>query len=125
MGSLLSGFAHQNQAGSNDYHGGNQKYISAEDNETYDRSGHTYDGRTMIFCTEPLFYEDSHKQSSKGKVHTFIVDGQQAACQSTQNRTGNPVEMIEQGYQKTVAFGVDAFQNLQLRNQRIGLAMLM
>jgi len=121
MGFLLSGGPHDGEAGGNDHHGGDQKYILAKNQQGKGGGGHAGDGRAVFPGAEPLLYENGDEQGGEGKLHALVVDGQQGSGQCTQQSAGDPVDMVEQGDPEAVAAAADPLRNLVPGNQGIGL----
>ena len=102
MGFLLSGSAHEGQQQGNGDHGRDQKYVAAENQQAAQGGGHTDEGGAMVFGAEPLFHENGDEQGGQSKIDAFKIDGQYASGQTSQHSTGNPVKVVERGYQQTV-----------------------
>ena len=118
---LLSCFAGSGQNQRNDHHGGDQKDILAEDQKADGSGCYTGDGGNVVFVAEPLLYKDGDEQGCQNKFDAFVVDGDQRTGNRSQNGTGNPVDLIEQGNQKAVAMAGDAIRCTVLGDQGVGL----
>ena len=114
-----SGFAQDGEQGGDGQHGGNQENLRPKQQQAHRRHPKAGEGGNVILGGEPLFHEDGDKQGGEDKVDALQIHRQQGTGQTTHHGTGNPVELIQDRHQQTVAVAVDSLRDMG--DQGVGL----
>ena len=76
----------------------------------------------MIFCAQPLVYEDGDKQSCEGKIYPFSAECYEAAQNRTHDSSCYPVNLVEHGQEKIISVSVsDSSHTLVAAYERVSL----
>lgn len=78
-----------------EHHGGQDKVLTAEDDQAGQRNQQAAQCRFMVSSILPLTDKDGEKQRRQDKIKTFGVKGNTAADKGADGRAAYPVDLVE------------------------------
>lgn len=112
--------AGHHQDGCDEDHGGDQKVVRTEYNQTNDGGHHTHHGREVVLRAQPLLHKDGGKQGGQRKVNAGEIQ-RQVPQQGADDGAEYPVALVKQGYPETIADAVNSVGQHGAGDQGIGL----